>query len=336
MPDLVEAFRAHCADQQRVAPSLLLAVHVPRICSVLAFIDAEPSAEHTKRNIERIFRVANWMIDPKMFQTFVQLIGEAQFWKMANERGVKLDRIPERKNEMTPDFRLSDVSGLSPCFEVKTLSVVDGEFNLARMDEASFEAQLSLSAQVGAGRAVASATASASPHGAVENCKAMTTIIRNLVKKAENNIKPGQFANAPTLLVLNLMLLDGYYNGKGSLRPVTCIHGSDWQLRSGAYWNLAFGQPGHLVFGLPEFEGKPGVEGSLDCEGILSAHPEICALLLIVHDWEAEPKIYGLARELDTDRWLSDLKPLGDAFVKLAGENWNDDRDTLGWRLTDK
>lgn len=332
---LAEAFQAHWDAQQRVAPSLLLGVHIPRIRHVLTFIDAEPSAKHTKGKIQRIFRTANWLLDPKMFQTFVQLIGEAQFWKMAKDRGVELDRIPERKNEKTPDFCLSGVSGTPPCFEVKTLSVVDGEFNLARLDEASFQAQLALSAQVAEGRSVATAITSASPHGAVEDGKTMTTIIRNLIKKTENNIKSNQFAKAPTCLVLNLMLVDGYYNGNGSLRPITFGYPDDWQVRSGAYWNLAFGQPGNLVFGLAESEGKPSVEGSLGCEGILHAHPEIRALLLVVHTLNAEPTIYGLAREVDADRWLEDLEPLGDAFVRLVGNNWNDDGDTLGWRLTE-
>jgi hypothetical protein len=38
-------------------------------------------------------------------------------------------------------------------------------------------------------------------------------MIRNLLQKTTNNIKSGQYADAPTCLVLNLLLIDGYHTG---------------------------------------------------------------------------------------------------------------------------
>lgn len=334
MDSLTDAFLAHFQAQHYVAPNLLLGVHVARIRSVLEFLDAEPSANKFKVDIKQIFQDSNWLLNPITFQKFIQLVGEAQFWQMAKERGVDLGRIPERNNEKTPDFRLAAVAGLAPCFEVKTLSVVGGAFHLAEMDERSFEAQLSLSSQISDGRLVATAITEVSPHGVINDGKNMTAIIRNLIDKSNNNFKSDQYAAAPTCLVLNLMLIDGYYNGNSSLRPVAFGYPDEWQIRSGAYWNLAFGRPGNLVFGVVEFGGKPSIEGQLDREGILYAYPEIQALLIIVHTLGEEPTIYGLAREADTDQWRGGLKPLGDAFYKLVGQNWNDDGDTMGWRLT--
>ena len=333
MMSLEMEFMAHWDAQRGVAPNLLLQVHVHRIREVLAFLEGEPLAAKPKAEIERIFRATNWLLDPGLFQEFVQVIGEVQFWAMARELGVELQRIPEQSKK-TPDFRLAGAAGAAPCFEVKTLSVVDGVFNLGQIIENSYNAQLSLSEQVASGRVVATELTGVAPHGEVEDGKSMTTIICNLIKKADGNIKSGQYADAPTCLVLNLMLIDGYYNGNASLRPVAPGFPQKWNVRSGAYWSLAFGKPEQLVFGIPEFEGKPSVEGVLGMEGILHAHPEIQALLLVVHGLGREPTIFGLKRESEEDRWLDELESLSDAFFRLVGNNWNDDRDTMGWRLT--
>lgn len=335
MANLSEEFLGHWHAQQGASPNLLLGAHVSRIQEILVFIDAEPEAAKPRAEIERIFSTTNWLLDPGLFQKFAQVIGEVQFWAMARKCGVELKRISEQADDMTPDFRLAGVEGMAPCFEVKTLSVVDGIYNLEKIDEKSFEAQLSLSKQIAEGRAVATSIHEAAPHGVIRDGKNMTTIIRNLINKAGNNVKRGQFANAPTCLVLNLLLIDGYYNGNAALRPVAFGYPEAWQLRSGSYWNLAFGKPGNLVFGIAEFEGKPCVEGELDKEGILHTYPEIRALLLIVHDLQEGPKIYGLKREADEDQWLNELKALGEAFHKLVGENWNDDGDTMGCRLNE-
>lgn len=334
MASLADTFLTHWHGQVRVAPNLLLGVHVSRIQKVLEFIDREPQASKAKSEIERIFKTQNWLLEPLLFQEFVQTVGEVQFWMMATERGVRLQRIPEQSGK-TPDFRLEGVSGSAPCFEVKTLSVIDGVYNLQGMNEDSYQAQLLLSKQLAEGRQIAMALHEAAPHGNMKDGKYLTTIIRNLIDKAKNNIKSGQYADAPTCLVLNLMLIDGYYNGNASLRPVAFGFPQDWQVRSGAYWNLAFGEPDHLVFGIVEFEGKPSVEGRLERLGILHAYPEIQALLLIVHPLDAEPIIYGLMRQSDDDKWLDEYKTMGEAFFALTGENWNDDGDTMGWRLTE-
>ena len=334
MANLSDTFLTHWHGQVSVAPNLLLAAHVSRIQKVLKFIDQETEASKAKADIERIFRTPNWLLVPILFQEFVQTVGEVQFWMMAAERGVRLVRIPEQSAK-TPDFRLDGVSGVAPCFEVKTLSVIDGVYNLGEINERSYKAQLSLSEQLAKGRQVAMALHEAAPHGHIKDRKYLTAIIQNLIDKAENNIKPGQYASAPTCLVLNLLLIDGYYNGNASLRPVAYGYPEEWQVRSGAYWNLAFGRPDHLVFGIVEFEGKPSVEGNLDRLGILHEHPEIQALLLIVHSLGKEPVFYGLRRQCDDDKWLDQYKSLGEAFLSLTGDNWNDDGDTMGWRLAE-
>lgn len=332
MAALADTFLSHWHSQQGIAPNLLLGIHVSRIQNVLAFLDAEPAALKLKGEVLRIFKTPNWLLEPGLFQEFVQAVGEAQFWMMAKARGVDLERIPE-KSQRTPDFRLAGDGERAPCFEVKTLSVTGGIHNLGQINEGSFQAQLSLSQQANDGKQIATAIHEAAPHGVIKDGKSLTTIIRNLIDKTTNNIKSGQYSDAPTCLVLNLLLIDGHWNGNSGLRPVTFGHPESWNIRSGVFWNLAFGKVGHLVFGIPEFEGKPTVEGELEREGILEANPDIQALLLIVHDWNKEPVFFGLKRERDDDLWLDALKNMGDAFFRLVGDDWNDEGDTNGWRL---
>lgn len=281
-----------------MAPNALLGGHVPRIQTVLAFLESEPTAVKIKKDVLRIFGTVNWLLDPGLLQEFVQAVGEAQFWMMAKARGVELERVPEQSHP-TPDFRLVGGGPTAPCFEVKTLSVSGGVHNLKKMNEGSFQAQLDLSKQKSDGKQIAIAVNEVAPHGAVKDGLTFTTIIRNLIDKASNNIKAGQYASAPTCLVLNLLLIDGYYTGNANLRPVVPGYPEPWNVYSGALWNLAFGQTGNLVLGMPEFEGKPAVEGELCKEGILRANPDIQALLMIIHPLGGEPAIYGLKRECD-------------------------------------
>lgn len=330
---LVDIFRAHWDQQRDVAPNALLGPHVAHIEAVLAFLDAEPDAAKIQKEIRRIFETTNWLLVPEHVQEFIQAVGEAQFWALARAKGVPLERIPEQAYP-TPDFRLANGEAQAPCFEVKTLSVAEGVNNLRRMDESSYEAQLDLSEQISQGERVATTIHEAAPHGAITDGRYQTAISRNLIDKATNNVKRGQYQEAPTCLVLNLLLIDAHFNGSSSLRPVAPGYPEAWNVRSGAFWNLAFGRPDDRVFGIPEFEGKPSVEGILERQGVLEAYPEIRALLLIVHSWNGAPKIYGLKRESEVDDWNEDLRPVAKAFFALV-DAWNDEDDTNAYALLD-
>lgn len=330
--NLSSSFVTFCQQQQGVAPNALLGPHASSILAALNFVESEPSAIKIKREILRIFGTANWLLSPVLFQEFVQSMGEAQFWMIAKTQGVKLERIPEQAHS-TPDFRLVGECATAPCFEVKTLSVIEGVHNLKRMDEASFQAQLELSKQKADGKNIAFVFNEVAPHGEVKNGGTHTAIIRNLIDKASNNIKSGQYTSAPTCLVLNLLLIDGHYTGNSNLRPVVPGYPEARSVYSGPLWNLAFGESESWVYAAPEFEGMPGVEGKLCREGVLRANPNIQALLMVIHPLQGKPAIYGLKRKNDDNRWAAELKTLSDAFFDLVEDNWNDDRDTNGWRL---
>lgn len=333
MPSLVDEFRLHCDQQRDVAPNALLGPHLEHIRQVLAFLDSEPAATKLGNEVHRIFAKPNWLLDPVLLQSFVQTTGEAQFWMLARAKGVLLERIPEVANK-TPDFRLAGAAAPAPCFEVKTLSVAQGDFNLTNMDEDSYQAQLELRRQANEGAQVATAIHDVAPHGPIKDRRYQTAIIQNLIGKASNNVKRGQYTDAPTCLVLNLLLIDGHTDGNAALRPVEFGYPDDWNIRSGVFWNLAFGKAEHLVFGLPEFDGNPSVEGTLNRVGLLEEYPEIQALVLIVQPWNDAPRFYGLKRESDKDRWCAELEALAKAFFALVGDDWNDELDTNGYALT--
>jgi hypothetical protein len=174
-------------------------------------------------------------------------------------------------------------------------------------------------------------------HGKVQRGKEYTEICTNLIDKAVGNIKAGQYAAAPTFMVLNLMLIGSHFDGNTELRPVAAGYPESWSVRTGVLWTTGFGTMYQLVHGQPEFEGRPGIEGFLGREGVL-AHPhfkELAGLLLVIHRLSKEPTVYGLMRDADRERFEKSDATVLDTFHSLVGKDWNDDLDSNGWQLTE-
>lgn len=320
-----------------ISPSMYLNVGYPSFVKVMQFIEATPSAKYADKKLRKLFANQNWALDAKKLDAFFQLVGEVQFWMLANQRGVTLERIPETHGK-TADLRIAGGKPDSPQFEVKTLSVSEGGWmHLAKMAEDSFETQIDIQAQLASGKTTAMSVQIIAPHGAVKRGKERTQMCNNLIKKAIGNIKSGQYAAAPTFMVLNLMLIDGHFNGTMDLRPVAGGYPEPWSIRTGVMWTIGFGTMGQIIHGLPEFDGKPGIEGFLENEGVLahSDFKELAGMLMVVHRLGKEPTIYGLMRAEDMDCFeVSNLGVL-QAFDSLAGQQWNDDLDSNGWQLTE-
>ncbi|WP_412478511.1 hypothetical protein [Azonexus sp. IMCC34839] len=318
-----------------VSPSSFLSMQYKSLVNVMHFIEQTQEAAYADQTLRKLFGTQNWVLDPQALERFFQVVGEVQFWMLAKNKGILLDRIPEGVRS-TPDFRIHGSSPNSIQFEVKTLSVTDGWRALAGMAENSFEARLELQKQISRGERVAMVAHSVAPHGNVPRGLEQTTMCRHLIDKASGNIKQGQYLGAPTFLVLNLMLIDGHFNGNSDLRPVAPGYPYEWSVRTGALWTLAFGSVEQLVHGIPEYEGLPGIEGKLERVGVLT-NPDfenVAGLLLIVHRLSEEPIFYGLRRNADGQDWASACPALSDVFHALVGTNWNDDLDTNGGCLT--
>jgi hypothetical protein len=318
-----------------ISPSVFLSVRYQSLVRVMQFIEQAPEAAYADQTLRRLFANRNWVLDAQDLEAFFQLVGEVQFWMLAKDKGLELDRVPETDNP-TPDFRIRGPSPDLPRFEVKTLSVTGGWRSLATMAEDSFKAQIELQKQVADGKRISMAVHAIAPHGNMPRRLQQTTVCRHLIDKASGNIKQGQYVGAPTFLVLNLMLIDGHFNGNSDLRPVAPGFPDKWSVRTGALWTLAFGSIGQLVHGTPEYEGLPGVEGKLEREGVLVKpdYENVAGMLLVVHPLSKEPALYGLRREPDGQCWESERPDISKMFHALVCKDWNDDRDTNGWQLT--
>lgn len=320
-----------------VSPSMFLTAGYPSLVKVMQFIEATPTAKYAEKKLRKLFATENWVLDAKQLESFFQLVGEVQFWMLAKDKGVELERISETSGK-TADLKLAGAALGLPQFEVKTLSVSDGGWmHLATMAEDSFKAQLEVQAKHLSGESIAMSEQTISPHGKVLRGKEFTKMCTNIIDKAVGNIKAGQYAAAPTFMVLNLMLIGSHFGGNMELRPVAAGYPDNWSVRTGVLWTTGFGTMGQLVHGQPEFEGKPGIEGVLGREGVLarSDFKELAGLLLVVHRLSKAPTIYGLMRDVDRARFEGSNVTLLEAFYSLVGTDWNDDLDSNGWHLTE-
>ena len=91
---------------------------------------------------------------------------------------------------------------------------------------------------------------------------------------------------------------------------------------------VAFGRPGMLIHTIPEFEGKPGIEGITTKEGLLHEFKQIAGVLFATHPWNSASVMSGLFRS-DARRVNYDPIPIFD----IVSELWNDELDSNGWKL---
>jgi hypothetical protein len=88
-----------------------------------------------------------------------------------------------------------------------------------------------------------------------------------------------------------------------------------------------------LVHGNPEFEGKPCIEGYMDKAGALVEHTCIAGILFMVYPWRFPAKLWGLFRSADMTIWRDGENSPFTTLFQLVQNQWNDDRDSNGWRL---
>jgi hypothetical protein len=163
----------------------------------------------------------------------------------------------------------------------------------------------------------------------------MIAVIETLIEKTRQNIKRDQYPNETSFLVVNLSIIHPFSTDNYVLRPAYCDDNLFRKAVTGDLWMLAFGKPGMLIHGIPEFEGKPCIEGILDKCGIL-ADPEfdyIAGILLMVHPWQRPTEIWGLFSSQRHVLWRENNPNIIKMIRTLTGDNWNDDMDSNGWTL---
>lgn len=296
----------------------------------------QPALQGYVTDLANLLDKPNFALNPTLTNKFAQLLGEAHFSVLCHLKGLRLRRIPEEKDKKTPDFETA-VSTETFFFEVKTLSVVGGDTGINDALESSLQAQLDIEAQLLKGEKVAIGISEAQPYGVKPYQQGrLSAVINTLIEKSRQNIKADQFASPNTFLVLNLSVITPSKTENFVLRPSYPDNYMFSKAVTGELWTLAFGQPQMLIQNTPEFEGKPCVEGLLTKLGIL-VDPDfdfVAGLVFMIHPWHRPSEIWALFRNRDWEKWNDDNSEMLSTLFALTGENWNDDKDNNGWRLS--
>jgi hypothetical protein len=130
----------------------------------------------------------------QLFETFY----EAVFYLLARHRGVPLRFIPAHgRTGGSPDFGTANAPLIN--FEVKTIDLADPNATYDKIMGEGLEAKLEAEAQARR-RGIGTAVREIAPHG---NAKDRRDVVEQVMKKIDSNVKAGQYAEAPTFLVVS-------------------------------------------------------------------------------------------------------------------------------------
>jgi hypothetical protein len=286
------------------------------------------------KNLLAIVSGNNFALDPDKTNEFAQILGEAHFYLLCGNKGITLTRVKEG-NDKTPDFKFEKEDMY---FEVKTLSVVTGGSGIKKSLLDSLDAQIDIEMQLKQGKRIATGISVVQPYGDKPYQKGkgtITAVIETLIEKTRQNIKPGQFPNDKSFLVLNLSIIPPFRTENYVLRPAYCDDYMFTKAISGELWMMAFAYPGTPVLCTPEFEGKPCVESILEKVGILNDpnFDMISGILFMIHPWRRDSEIWGLYNYEKYASWCDSKPEIIETLIALTKDNWNDDMDTNGWQL---
>jgi hypothetical protein len=289
-----------------------------------------PELQQYKSKLEKVLEKIYNEYDANSINQLSQLLGEAHFLIECEKLNISLSHIPEGK-EKTPDFETT-INNQKICFEVKTFSIVNGEFGIKEETYASLDSQIELDKQIKDGQKVAFSVRESNMYGdklyRQGRNKQLTNTIKILIEKYDQNFKSGQYTQ-PTISVINLMLLQNHAHN-AILRPYYPIeYTNEFKTTiTGELWAMAFGTHEMIVQYYPEFEGKPTVEGKLEKLGILNRdEPNVLGVIFMIYSFSKYIGMYGLS---NFNRLESTTEEI---FDKIVGDNWNDSGDSNGWQL---
>lgn len=294
---------------------------------------AQGCAELSKRvkHLGKQLAQSHFALDSEAINRFLQELAEAQFFALCRSRGISLQAIPTQSHQGTPDYSLN--GDPTTTFEVKALSVVDGHLGIRRDLNKSLDAKVTLESQRLGSRITTFVEMETSAYGnKLRSTHVNLDHLNVYVEKVRQNIKRDQFSAPRSFLVLNLTALPGLGRDLGDLRPIYWDELPSPHPVSGAIWMLAFGQSGMAVFGHPEFEGSPGIEGYFRKEGILNENREVAGIIVVRRELDGKLNVGALFRSEDWGAWSSEES--GWEWIKaLVHEKWNDELDSNGWQL---
>ncbi len=290
---------------------------------------------HKKKKILDLIKDTRIDFDPKLKSAYDEY-SEALTYLVLKSKFPSVDRVPEKKGENTPDFKIeftcdnnSEIQNCIIYAELKSMSFADRNLNYKKAMEQGLESQIEIERQLKKGSKVGFGIVEIQPlHKGNKKYDSYSTryAIETLIDKIEQNIKEGQYSIGNTVLIVDLkqLTLPSYF--KEGAVPIFQENKYN-SFMSGVQWNVAFGKAGYLIFKPIEFEGKENTDGELQKDGILINRDYIKAIVFLDYSLsDKEPKIIGLHKQ----RNISDCV---EAFLYKFCDFVNDERNTNGWRL---
>lgn len=288
--------------------------------------DSRNELDDAKNRLHDLLSDENMALDAHLSRKFIEELGEVHFHVVSKREGLDLVKIPERPDEKTPDFKIC--GGPDVYFEVKTPSVVGGDFGMKQTMENSWQGRIELENKIEKGQRIALVEQVVAPYGNVPHEKRLKCAITVLQNKIRSNIKQGQYLMGPTYLVCSLLVLHPYGGKtKSVLRPVFRSTADLPYYVSGHLWMTAFSEPGMIIHSEPEFAGSAAIEGKIEHAGILvgNDYSFIEGIIFVIYDFHGYSRMLCLVRSFDQIAY-----PV-QGLVRLKG--WNDPTDSNGWQL---
>jgi hypothetical protein len=293
---------------------------------------------------------------PAVFEVY----SEALVYRMLKQRGGA--RLSIKKIKETgvpgPDFECKlqveqkgEPYELTFYIEVKSLDITHAEQRLPEILDDGLNAHVDLEAQLKSGKRIAFTETEIAPmqpyvakkappggRAAIPESKrydphSLRKLIESIVEKAANNFKEAQFKRGPTFALANVLRLPLLGQGPNGLAALF-YENSSGVCVSGVLWHLAFGTVGAPVHRIPDFEGKPTLDGMLERDGLL-ADPNMklpaAGMMILQHDQGAY-RIDGLydPRWSDQAHNWSDTETL--EVFSLLCDGYNDSGNGCGYR----
>jgi hypothetical protein len=186
----------------------------------------------------------------------------------------------DTENTKTPDFKVY-LYGNEYYFEYKALKMLGGRFGYDTI--AKEAAELAQKPHIASydNLTVTSTEQVIQPHNKHRgdyNPRSVKMVIENIIDKATQNIKEGQFSLGPTVLVLDLNSQLSIFDNPG--KEITEKYaGLCGESISGVLYHVAAGSIGDEIYCHIDFEGERQFIEKLEKQGILREFPFITAVL---------------------------------------------------------
>lgn len=291
----------------------------------------DPELKGLMDELKHGFSLVSHVNDSNNFRQTFEYYGEALVYGMLSKR-FKTRRVDARNNSM-PDFACLLPNGKEFFVEVKSLDIVDAPYRPNQMHEDAMQQQIELEDQLKQGRRVAMAEREIAPYKRAFNDnsydpRSLLAVTNTLINKANSAFKSTQFEQGPTFafILADRLVIPG---NEHSVAPHYYERGGG-AVVSGVLWNVCFGQKGWPIYRMPDFEGKPGLEGYMPIYGLL-ADPEVSfpTGAVIVASTGSEDTLMGLYDSkwaLDQDWGEDETSEVMHALCKA----YNDEKNSLG------